>query len=289
MTFDSLRSFLNLCDSLHFGSASRLSHLSRSALTRTIQRVEDEVGQTLFYRDRRAVSLTPAGEKFQVYARQAVQDWESVKGELSAQSELSGVLSIYSSVTAVYRILPRLLERYRELYPAIQLALRTGAAEEAIPQVMTGEIDLAVAALPDRRPGKMEFLPLTQTALVFIGPKGLDGVPFLRSELDLEKATLVLPSSGLSRRRLDAHLKTQSIRRQITTEVSGNEAIIAMVRLGCGVGVVPKLVLEKSPFRNEVEVIENAPQLRPYEVGLCSTKKSLSRPAVAALWELAGK
>lgn len=289
MTFDSLRSFLNLCDSLHFGQASRMSHLSRSALTRTIQRIEDEVDQQLFYRNRREVSLTPAGEKFQSYARQAVQDWDSIKSELSDGSELSGVLSIYSSVTAVYRILPDLLERYRELYPGVQLALRTGAAEEAVPQVMTGEIDLAVAALPDRRPGKMEFLPLTQTALVFIGPKGLDGVPFNQSELNLEEATLVLPSSGLSRRRLDAYLKRQSIRPQITTEVSGNEAIIAMVRLGCGVGVVPELVLGKSPFRDEVEVIERSPKLAPYEVGLCSTKKSLTRPLVAALWELAAK
>lgn len=288
MTFETLSSFLNLSEALHFGQASRMSHLSRSALTRSIQRLEDEVGQVLFYRDHREVSLTPAGRRFLKYARQAVLDWETVKGDLADDSELSGTLSIYSSVTAVYSLLPELLERYREQYPAVQLALRTGAAEEAVPQVLTGEIDLAVAALPDRRPGTLEFLPLKQTALVFIGPKGLEGVPFLKSGLDLENATLVLPSAGLSRRRLDAHLKTKSIRPQITTEVSGNEAIIAMVRLGCGVGIVPELVLEKSPFRDDIEVIEKAPKLAPYVVGLCSIKKSLARPAVAALWELVG-
>ena len=198
-----------------------------------------------------------------------------------------GGLSIYASITAVYDLLPDLLETYRELYPAVQLALKTGSAEEAVPQVMTGEIDLAVAALPDRRPGALEFLPLKETALVFIAPKGLEKIPILKGKPDLAKATLVLPSVGLSRRRIDAYLKKKAIRTQVTTEVSGNEAIIAMVRLGCGIGVVPELVLEKSPFRDEVEILENAPKLAPYEVGLCSTKKSLARPSVAALWEMA--
>ena len=133
----------------------------------------------------------------------------------------------------------------------------------------------------------LKFLPLKKTALVFIGPKGLEGVPMVKGGLDLDAATLVLPGAGLSRRRLDAHLKKQSIRPHATTEVSGNEAMIAMVRLGCGVGLVPELVLEKSPFRDEVEMIKDAPELAPYEVGLCSTQKSLARPAVAALWEMA--
>jgi LysR family positive regulator for ilvC len=288
MTPDQLQAFIALAERLHFGQASRDCHLSRSALTRVIQRMEEEAGQKLFYRDRREVSLTAAGRKFQRYAREAIQNWKGLQEELSNQSEVSGSLSLYSSVTAVYSLLPELLERFREQYPAVQFALRTGAAEEAVPQVMTGEIDLAVAALPDRRPGRLEFLPLRKTALVFIGPKGLEGVPFENRSLDLEKATLVLPSSGLSRRRVDALLKKRGARPEITTEVSGNEAIIAMVRLGCGVGVVPELVLERSPFRDDVEVIKKAPKLTPYEVGLCTTKKNLSRSAVAALWALAG-
>jgi len=289
MTIDDHRCFLVLCEGLHFGRASRACHKSPSALTRVIQRLEEEVGQKLFHRDNREVSLTEAGEHFRTYVRKAVQDWEAFQALTSQEQELGGTVSLYASVTAVYRLLPELLESYRAQYPGVQLALKTGAAEEAVPQVLTGEIDLAVAALPDRRPGSLVFLPLAQTALVFIGPKGLENVPLKKRALDLGAAALVLPSSGLSRRRLDAHLKKNAIRPQVTTEVSGNEAIIAMVRLGSGVGVVPELVLEKSPFREEVQIIERAPLLAPYEVGLCSTKKSLAQPCVAALWALAEK
>ena len=60
-----------------------------------------------------------------------------------------------------------------------------------------------------------------------------------------------------------------------------------MVRLGTGVGIVPQLALERSPFWNEVRMVSNAPKLSPYVVGLCSGKRNLKRPAVRAMWQLA--
>jgi len=60
-----------------------------------------------------------------------------------------------------------------------------------------------------------------------------------------------------------------------------------MVRMGCGIGIVPELVLERSPFRNDVQKIRSAPKLEPYVVGLCTTSKNLVRPSIEALWKLA--
>ena len=291
MTIRELDCFLILADSLHFGKASRACNLSPSALTRSIQRLEEEVGHPLFVRDNRTVALTPAGARFQTYARQARQEWQTLQQELHDSPSVSGPLSLYASITAVYSLLPKLLEAYRAACPDVQLELRTGAAEQAVEQVLTGEIDLAVAALPDRHAPQLEFLPLTKIPLVFIAPKqGINAEPPLkRGKLDLSLAPLVLPHSGLSRQRLDQWLKKQNVTPDITSEVSGNEALIAMVRLGCGIGIVPQLVLEKSPFCDDVRILENAPVLDPYEVGLCATKRGLARPAVRAFWNLAEK
>ncbi|MEJ2201906.1 MAG: HTH-type transcriptional activator IlvY [Desulfuromonadaceae bacterium] len=273
---------------LHFGRASQACNLSPSALTRTIQRLEDAVGQPLFDRDNRTTSLTAAGEQFRGYARQALLDWQGFKTTLKDGQAIGGTLSIYASITAVYSILPDLLEAFRRAYPDVQLELRTGAAEQAIPQVLAGDIDLAVAAKPDRQRVRVEFLPITTTPLIFIAPKNQD-LPIRRTatgQLDLSRTPLVLPQIGLSRRRLDQWLKEQRIAPNITSEVSGNEAIIAMVRLGCGVGMVPQLVLERSPFREEVALLPHSPPLKPYVVGLCSTRRNLQRPGVKAFWTL---
>ncbi len=276
-----------MADLLHFGRASQVCNLSPSALTRSIQRSEESVGQALFLRDNRSVSLTPAGEILRNYAASALRDWDTLREQLSDDHTVSGPLSIYASVTAVYSLLPDLLETYRETYPDVQLELRTGSAEASIQQVINGEIDISVAALPDRQHPRLEFMPLTETNLVFVAQKKLKDLPLSKGILDLSNAPLVLPRTGLSRRRLDLWLKQHRIQPNISAEVSGNEGILAMVRMGCGIGIVPELVLERSPFRNDVQKIRSAPKLEPYVVGLCTTSKNLVRPSIEALWKLA--
>jgi len=285
MDIQSLETFINTAELLHFGRASRARNLSASALTRTIQRLEEEIGKPLFLRDNRSVALTEAGNQLLTYARNAVQEWQHFQQTASQQDELvAGSISVYASITAVYSLLPDLLEAYRASYPSVQLALRTGAAERAIEQLMSGEIDLAVAALPDTKQTQLEFMPLTETPLLFIAPKTSD---YGRGKLDLSRVPLVLPQSGVARNRLDAWFRQHHIVPSISTEVSGNEALIAMVRLGAGVGIVPQLALERSPFRSEVDRIADAPRLEPYVVGLCSSRRNLTRPAVRAMWEMA--
>lgn len=278
-----IKNFLALAEHLHFGRASQLCNLSPSALTRSIQRIEESTGQELFYRDNRSVTLTPAGETFRHYATNALRDWEQLQENLRDDDAISGVVSIYASVTAAYSLLPNLLESYRASYPEVQLELRTGSAEHAIQQILDGDIDIAVAALPEKKHTRLEFKPLTRTNLVFVSSVKDHQE---HQKLGLSEAPLVLPQTGLSRCRLDQYLKAKSITPNINTEVSGNEGILAMVRLGCGIGMVPELVLERSPFRNDLQKIDNAPELEPYVVGLCTTHQNLKRPSIAALWEL---
>ncbi len=290
MDIHELEVFLTTAELLHFGRASQSCHLSPSTLTRIIQRLEEELGKALFLRDNRTVQLSEAGEKFVIYARQAVDDFRSLQSSLSEQETFSGTLSLYASITAVYSLLPDLLETYRKRYPDVQLELRTGAAETAVVKVETGEIDIAIAALPDRRQRGIEFLPIFTTPLIFIAGKSLAATLPRNHEgrLELSRIPLVLPQQGLSRRRLDAWLKLHGITPIISTEVSGNEAIIAMVHLGCGVGIVPRLVLERSPFVDDVVILNHTPRLEPYVVGLCSSKRNLKKPPVKAFWQLAG-
>ena len=287
MNFHELKNFLVLAELLHFGKASQACNLSPSALTRSIQRTEESLGQPLFMRDNRTVSLTAAGEKFRTYASSAIRDWEAMREDLNDHGKISGLVSIYASVTAVYSLLPDLLESCREAYPDVHLELRTGSAEASIQQVINGEIDISVAALPDQQHPRLEFMPLIETKLVFVAPKKSKQPTTKNDELDLSSAPLVLPRTGLSRRRLDLWLKHHNIEPNINTEVSGNEGILAMVRMGCGIGIVPELVLERSPFRDDIRKIQGAPNLAPYVVGLCTTHKNLHRPAISAIWQLA--
>ncbi|MDY0190958.1 MAG: HTH-type transcriptional activator IlvY [Desulfuromonas sp.] len=289
MDIRELEIFLVVAEQLHFGRASRMCGLSPSALTRTIQRLEDQVERELFVRNRRSVRLSAVGEQFYQYAREAVQQWYSFKQIIREEQSIAGSLSIYASLTAVYSILPRVLENYRQRYPKVQLELTTGAAEQALSLLSSGEIDLVVAAVPTSKRAQLNILPLLTTPLVFIAPAQIDPAldPRNAGQLDLSVAPLVLPQQGLSRERVDQWFRSNQVTPNISSEVSGNEALISLVSLGGGIGVVPQLVWESSPLRPKVRVINDAPKLEAYEVALCCNRQSLLVPSVRSFWELA--
>ena len=68
---------------------------------------------------------------------------------------------------------------------------------------------------------------------------------------------------------MDEWFEERSLAPTIYAQVAGNEAIVSMVSLGFGVGVVPRIVLDNSPLANKVQVLDVQPELEPYEVGPC--------------------
>jgi len=287
-----LRLFLELSDSLHYGRTSRKCNISPSALSRAIQRLEEEVGTELFSRDNRSVVLTESGEVFRNYAVGIIDQWEEVKNRLStAGTTLHGELSLYCSVTACYSILPDILQRFREIYPGIHIKLQTGDAASAVPKAAESEVDIAIAARPEVLKRNLDFKPIARTPLLFIAPDipcevqqmAEAGIP------DWSSIPMILSEKGLARQRVDAWFREWNIKPLIYAQVSGNEAILAMVRVGCGAGVVPGLVLEKSAVSGEVRVLDIDPPLEPYTVGLVAQRRRLASPLVSAFWNLAAQ
>jgi len=289
MDIFTLELFLHLSETLHYGRTSKAKHISPSALSRQIQRLEEQVGQVLFERDNRKVLLTPSGEAFREYARTILSTWEEAREAFQGEGrELQGELKIYSSVTGCYGVLPDLLERFREAYPRVHIHLETGDHALALDKVLSGEHDLAVAALPDTLPSSLRFKHVTDSPLLFIAPE----IPWAGEELLNQEPIpwgeipLILPEKDLARRRVEGWFKEKGILPRIYAEAAGNEAILAMVNLGCGVGVVPELVIEKRPLRSRVKIIPVSPPLESYHIGLVVHKRKAAAPLVDAFLAL---
>jgi LysR family positive regulator for ilvC len=288
MDYDSLRLFLHLSRSLRFLQTSRECHISPSALSRAIQRLEREVGWPLFERDRRTVRLTAEGARFAEHARATLDGWEGLGRELRGRSSaLSGTISLFASVTACQSFLPGILSGFRERFPDIHLRLETGYAANALEMLEQGAVDVTVAALPDRVPAALIARVLIHTPLLFIAPASPCEVQRLvaRRPLPWSQVPIVLPASGLARASADRWFRRKRVTPSVYGEVPGSEAILALCSLGCGVGVVPRLVMDKSPLRGEVRALEVEPDLGEFRVGVCTQRKKLKSPLVRAFWD----
>jgi LysR family positive regulator for ilvC len=286
MNIHEIENFLVLCETLHFQKASIQCNISPSALSRMIQRIEDETGERLFERSNRDVTLTPAGGVFQKYAKQIHDLWKQSKQALSFEKGLvAGDLNIYCSVTAAYGILPEVLDDFRKKYPSVYIELRTGDAESALGQLQERGTDVAIAAIPEVFPDHMDYLYIAETPLVWIASEKKP--PAEADDIDWENTPLILPKHGIARQRFDRWIRDMNVQPLIYAEITGNEAIIAMVHLGCGIGLVPEMVLDKSPENSYISVLEVSPPLKPYTIGICVKKRNLGNPVIKAFWDVA--
>jgi LysR family positive regulator for ilvC len=292
MDLRALRQFIHLSQTLHYGKTSEAMHVSPSTLSRSIARLEDELGATLFERDNRTVVLTQAGRQFREFAEATLAHWQDLKHRLKNNPiELTGQIRLYCSVTATYSFMSELLTVFRREFPNIEVILETGDAAQAIQKVMDDEADLAVAPLPDQLPNPLLFKSLVKTSLEFIAPASEGPVAALleQNPIPWGQVPFVMSEFGLARKRLDHWFRSQSIKPNIYAQVAGHEAIVAMVGLGLGVGVVPQLVIENSPLKAKINTVSVDKKLQPFDVGICVLNRRLQDPLVNAFWKTAQK
>lgn len=286
--------FLSVADTLNFSRSSEQLHTSLSAVSRSIQRLESDLGQTLLERDNRRVRLTKQGSEFRVYAQKALNDWQFIKRKMNEETELAGEVSLFCSVTASYSILAPILESFRVLHPSVEIMMHTGDQADAIARILSGQDDLAVTGHPQTLSPRLDFLPLLESPIVFCAPAADCVVRQLllatdprSDDFDWSLVPFIVPERGVSKMMLDEWFSHHNIVPNIYAQVAGHEAIVAMVGLGLGVGIAPELVIGASGMSDKVTQLPVRHPLPALNIGLCGLRSRLESPLVKSLWNAA--
>ncbi|MFB6721886.1 LysR substrate-binding domain-containing protein [Kribbella sp. NPDC056345] len=268
-----LELFLHLARTLNYGRTSLECHVSAATLTRTIQRLELRTGSRLFDRGPRGVVLTADGRRFTSYAEQVLGLWSDYRAGTDVPADLTGELRIFATVTACEALLPDLLAPLHVAHPQIRLDIRTGDAAMALARLDEGEVDAAVAGIPPRLPGTLVSRTIATTDLILVSAPGVPS-----------DSPYVVPARGLVREAAFRWFRARGLRPSIAAEPDGHEALLALVDLGFGIGIVPRLVLDTSTFSGRLVERRVHPPLDPLPIGLCVRRTDLHRPLVTALW-----
>lgn len=294
MDTGSLQVFLFVADSLNFSRSAERLHMSVSAISRTIQRLEDEVGQRLLDRNQRTMQLTPAGRTLRDYAQRSVSDWQNLRRQMRGDQQLAGEVNLYCSVTASYSILAPILEAFRQRQPAVELMMHTGDQADGVDRVLSGQDDVAVSGRPGYLPARLAFLSLLQSPMVVCMPAAdcavrrmLLATDASSADFDWSDIPFIVPERGVTKDLLDGWLERRNSRPRIYAQVAGHEAIVAMVGLGLGVGIAPELVIQASGMASRVSAVPVWEPLPPLDIGLCSLSSRLADPRVKSLWDVA--
>jgi DNA-binding transcriptional LysR family regulator len=140
-----IKYFLAVAEELHFRRAAEILHISQPPLSQQIRQLEEELRVELFVRDRRRVSLTPAGKRFLPYARRVLAAVDSAV-LVARQGEPNSLRIGFVSSSAM--LLPSIIKKFRECNPSVDLHLVEASTSRQGDMLRTGELDIGLLRAP---------------------------------------------------------------------------------------------------------------------------------------------
>jgi len=239
--FDGVQAFVVIAELGGFGKAARELHITQTALTRRIQKLEAYLGLKLLDRTTRRVELTAVGRDFLPQARAIVHDMTSAVERLKDMSRHArGNLTLACIPSMTSHVLPGLIRQYAQQHPGNRLRLLDGSSDEVREAVLGGKAELGIAIQGEKHPDLSETL-LFADPLVFIcrAPHPLQERRTV-SWADMRDTELVSVSSFVATRVfMDYQLAKRGIRLHGQYEVQHHATAINLVAAGVAAAILP--------------------------------------------------
>ena len=281
MELRSLHYFVRIAELGSITRAAAHLHVAQPALTRHVQRLEDELNVALFTRANRGVRLTEAGQKLLDGASRILRDIERTGDEIRAQdAHPSGKIILGVTPTLCPVLAPELFARMRRDYPMIELKIMHAGMVRLEEFVIDGRVDIALLSELSRS-RLIVSTQLAEEEMVLVTRPGAR--PFGTVSGDELRATPLILGDGL-RAAMDALLAGLGIELTVDTELNDHETIRLMVQQGAGAAVLPLSSVSKECARGLIEAhrITEAGVFRTLALGVrASRNASLARDAVA--------
>jgi len=236
MDLQSLQVFLTVAREKSFSRAAHKLYRTQPAISISVRKLEDWVGQPLFVRGSRAGKLTEAGELLSEYAERMLNLKDEIrKGVEDLQNLRGGKLSLGVNESSIHALLPA-LARYREHYPDVKILIHRVLSRDVPHEVLSYRLDLGV----------ISFLPQDEK---------LAATPFVRDDL----AFVVYPGHPLAKR------KSVDI-----SELGGETFIAHIVDSPHRTGVIQLFSKHNVPLRMPVDMptIEGIKRFVEMEMGV---------------------
>ncbi len=250
--------FRTVAETLHFGRAAKLLHISQPPLTRQIAALERELGVQLFDRSTRNVQLTDAGRYFYRDTTEIFNTLERAKrNAASTNSGESGVLQVGFMMSSAYNILPSVTRHYWAAYPEVDMHLSEYLPNLLVADIKDGKTDVGIMYRPEDCAG-LDSRTIFSEPLVAVLPKNHRLATHetvlpkdLKNESFVSIPRLIAP---VVYDLIADYCVANGFRPKIKLETNLQQTIVNLVGEGLGVAMVPSSMqamhLETTVFKS---------------------------------------
>lgn len=250
MELSDLKVFIEVVENGGITRAAAQLNRVPSNVTARIKKLEQELGKSLFIREKNRVRISSTGEQLLPYAKQLLALAQKTLDELIDNSP-KGKLRLGSmEAVAATRLVEPLMNFHRE-YPEVELAIKTAPTGDLIKLVLDGELDMALVADP-KKDSRLVITPVFKETLAMVSDLGHK---LIKCPQDLKSDTTIMGFSTncAYRTRLTDWLRQdRDVIKAI--EINSYHTLLSCVAAGMGVGIVPLALLDNYPFANSLQV-----------------------------------
>jgi len=240
-----LHIFRVLAEELNFTRTAERVHTVQSNVTTQIKSLEQELGTPLFDRLAKRVVLTEAGRSFLPYAEKALAAMDEGERAVRYGHEAAGPLRIGAPESVLTYRLPRILGRFRQRHPHVNLIFRPHWDESLTTTLESGQLDMAIRMVDVIEADSLHSVRLRTERVFYVAHPAhpLSGLAQVHPR-HLAGQVLLLTEAGCAyRKKLDQVLAAQDIRPENIVEFTSVEAIKQCVIAGMGLGLLPEIVV----------------------------------------------
>ncbi len=248
MELSDLKVFLAVVEQGGVNRAAEQLHRVPSNITARIKKLESDLGQDLFVRERNRLTLSSAGHQLTHYAKSMLAMAHEAREKINNHTE-AGQLKVGAMEAVAASRLSPVLKTFHQQHPKTQLQIATGPTGMLVDQIEAGELDIALVA--DIRPtARLHSVPVFSEKLTLVS--ATSHRPIKRPS-DIQPAASLLAFNPLCayRARFLQWLGTQTVQHKVI-EIQSYHGLLNCVAAGMGVGVVPENVLALYPFVDDL-------------------------------------
>ncbi|MFS0785703.1 LysR family transcriptional regulator [Shouchella sp. 1P09AA] len=237
----------------HMTKAAKVLHVSQPALSKVIQRLESDLGVTLFERTQKGLRLNENGKVFLHRVERIFLEMQEGRKEVRDLAELSE--RTISVSMALPHILPHFLDDYLKKHKDVHILHYSASAPEMVKQLEEGEVDLCISTSPIEGKG-LKWQVLMEEEVYLSVPLNHPLAHRKRIELvDVQGEKVINRNKGYHFRELiDDFCRQAGFEPTTTIELEEAGAILRMVELGQGVSFTPQLSLLRETLPKTVQL-----------------------------------
>jgi DNA-binding transcriptional LysR family regulator len=280
-----LRMFCAVAEFGSFTAAAEKIHNVQSNVTMRIKELEGELNQQLFIRQKNGVVLTSAGQIFLGYAQRILQLTDESRNALLDNASPRGLLRLGSMETTAAIRLPKVLAKYHERYPQVQLSLMTGTTMELIKAVECHRLDGAFVG-GFHQSSTLHQEEIFHEELVLVSGVEYESLDALASQMS-GQTVLAFRTGCFYRSTLEHWFYQAGIIPGQVMELGTLDGIMSCIAAGMGITLLPRSVVEGHSTRQAVHCHELPAEFAHVKTVFIRNKDTIVTPALTAMLDLA--